>query len=195
MLKRKFEKTSGIVQRSNNFVRPTEILEISRVFLPKEVRNVQGTEEFVGAIEKFEKLSIRVFESQLCWMAILGKCPISVTWVGRGYWHTKIIWDKNLEHTECKIFNSTVFFIREDKTEASHQLIKFSQRKYYQHLMHVKKGLKHLYQTDLSFPEGTKIYVNDSLCPYYKWLWNEYKKLWNNKENFSDFVTGWKLCI
>ena len=34
-------------------------------FLPKEVRNVQGTEEFVGAIEKFEKLSIRVFESQL----------------------------------------------------------------------------------------------------------------------------------
>ena len=65
MLKRMFERTSGIVQRSNNFVRPTEIFEISRVFLPKEVRNVQGTEEFVGAIEKFEKLSIRVFESQL----------------------------------------------------------------------------------------------------------------------------------
>ena len=31
------------VQGSNSFVRPTEIFEISRVFLPKEVRNVQGT--------------------------------------------------------------------------------------------------------------------------------------------------------
>ena len=39
--------------------------EISRVFLPKVVRNVQGTEEFVRAIEKFKKLSSRVFESQL----------------------------------------------------------------------------------------------------------------------------------
>ena len=37
----------------------------SRVFLLKEVRNVQRTEEFVRAIEKLEKLSIRVFESQL----------------------------------------------------------------------------------------------------------------------------------
>ena len=57
-------------QGSNNFVRPNEIFEtsrfeISRAFLPKEVRNVQETEEFVRPIEKFEKLSIRVFESQL----------------------------------------------------------------------------------------------------------------------------------
>ena len=51
-----------IVQGSNNFVRPTEI---SRAFWPKEVRNVQGTEEFVRAIEKFEKLRIQVFDSQL----------------------------------------------------------------------------------------------------------------------------------
>ena len=54
-----------IVQGSNNFLGPTEIFEISRAFLPKEVRNAQGTEEFVRAIDKFEKLSIRVFESQL----------------------------------------------------------------------------------------------------------------------------------
>ena len=39
--------------------------ETLRGFLPKEVRNVQEAEEFVRAIEKFEKLSIRVFESQL----------------------------------------------------------------------------------------------------------------------------------
>ena len=50
-------------ERSNNFVRPTEICKISRVILPKEVRNGQGTEEFVLAVETFEKLSIRVLES------------------------------------------------------------------------------------------------------------------------------------
>ena len=34
--------------------------------------------------------------------------------------------------------------------------------------MRIKKGLKDLNPTNLSFPEGTKIYVNDSLCPYYR---------------------------
>ena len=42
-------------------------------------------------------------------------------------------------------------------------IIKFSRRKDYQHLMRIKKGLKDLNQANLSFPEGTKIYVNDSL--------------------------------
>ena len=62
-----------IVQGSKNFVRPTEIFEISRfeisrVFLPKEVRNVQGTEELVRAIEKFENCSYykKKFVLQLC---------------------------------------------------------------------------------------------------------------------------------
>ena len=45
--------------------------------------------------------------------------------------------------------------------------------------MRVKKGLKDLNPTNLSFPEGTKIYVNDSLCPYYRGLWNECKKLYS----------------
>ena len=70
MLKRKFERTRGnrpIVQQfcwTYRDIRDIEIQDIES-FLPKEVRNVQGTEEFVRAIEKFEKLSIRVFESQL----------------------------------------------------------------------------------------------------------------------------------
>ena len=34
-------------------------------YLSKEVCNVQGTKEFARATEKFEKLSIRVSESQL----------------------------------------------------------------------------------------------------------------------------------
>ena len=68
-VKRKFERTRGNRSRAQQFcstyrdIRDIEIRDMES-FLPKEVRNVQGTEEFVGAIEKFEKLSIRVFESQ-----------------------------------------------------------------------------------------------------------------------------------
>ena len=68
MLKRKFERTRGnhpSVQQFCSTYRDIRDIEISRVFLPKEVRDVQGTEEFVRAIKKFEKLSIRVSESLL----------------------------------------------------------------------------------------------------------------------------------
>ena len=91
---------------------------------------------------------------------------------------------KDLEHTICKVFNSIGFDIEEDRTEACHWLtksdrtiVKFSRRKDCQYLMPVKKGLKDLNPTNLNFPEGTKIYVNDSLCLYYRGLWNECKKL------------------
>ena len=48
-------------------------------------------------------------------------------------------------------------------TEDSEQVIK------------VKKGLKDLNPTDSDFPEGTRMFINDKLCPYYRVLWNKYK--------------------
>ena len=62
MLKRKFERTRGNRPRIQQFCSTYRDIES---FLPKKVHNVQRTEEFVRAIEKFEKLSMRVFESQL----------------------------------------------------------------------------------------------------------------------------------
>ena len=47
--------------------------------------------------------------------------------------------------------------------------------------MRVKKDLKDLDATDLDLPVVTKLYINDSLWPYYRGLWNETKKLWNKK--------------
>ena len=70
MLNESLREREERVQGFSNFVRPTEIFEISRfeisrVFWPKEKHKVQGAEEFVRAMKKFEKLSIPVFESQL----------------------------------------------------------------------------------------------------------------------------------
>ena len=53
--------------------------------------------------------------------------------------------------------------------------------------MRVKKDLKDLAATDLDFPAGTKLCIDDNLCPYYRGLWNETKKLWNKKKMFSYF--------
>ena len=109
---------------------------------------------------------------------------------------------KDLKHTVCKVFNSIGFDIEEDRIEVCHRLTKFdhtidkfSRRKDCQHLMRIKKGLKDLNPTNLSFPEGTKIYVNDSLCPYYRGLRNECKKLWNNKKIYSYFTANGTVRI
>ena len=50
--------------------------------------------------------------------------------------------------------------------------------------MRVKKDLKDFDATDLDLPAGTELYINDSLCPYYRGLWNKTKKLCNKKKKF-----------
>ena len=109
----------------------------------------------------------------------------------------KSIESKDLEHTACKVFSSIGFDIGQDRIEACHRLtksdrtiVRFSLRKGCQYLMHIKKRLKDLNPTNLSFPDSTKIYVNDSLCSYYSRLWNECKTLWNNKNIFSYFTVN-----
>ena len=51
--------------------------------------------------------------------------------------------------------------------------------------MMVMKDLKDLNPNDLDFPEGTRLFINDTLCPYYRVLWNKYKKLWINKKKYD----------
>ena len=56
-------------------------------------------------------------------------------------------------------------------------IIKLSNRKDSLQILCVKKDLKSLDTTDLDFPEGTRIFINESLCAYYCGLWNNCKKL------------------
>ena len=41
-------------------------------------------------------------------------------------------------------------------------------RKYCEQVMRVKKDLKDLNPNNLDFPEGTRLFINDIMCPYYK---------------------------
>ena len=49
-------------------------------------------------------------------------------------------------------------------------------------MIRIKKDLKDLNTTDLDFPEGTRLFINDTLCPYYRLLWNKHKELSINKK-------------
>ena len=106
---------------------------------------------------------------------------------------------KQLEPTACRILYHIDVNISGDKIEVCHQLgknsdrniVKFPSRRDFEHTTRVKNDLKDLDTTDLDLPAGRKLYINDSLCAYYRELWNEVKKLWNKEKIFSYFtVTG-----
>ena len=103
---------------------------------------------------------------------------------------------KQLEPTACSILYYIDVNISGDKIEACHRLgknsdrtiVKFPSRKDFEHATRVKNYLKDLDTTDLDLPAGRKLYINDSLCAYYRELWNEVKKLWNKEKIFSYFT-------
>ena len=99
-------------------------------------------------------------------------------------------------------FNNIAFDIGEDRIEVCLRLtksdpavVKFSRGKDCQHLLRIRKRLKNLHPTNLRFPEGTKIYVNDNLCPCYRGLSNECKKLQNNKIIYLYFIVNGTVTI
>ena len=49
-------------------------------------------------------------------------------------------------------------------------IIKFGNRKDSLQVLCVKKDLESLDPSELDFPEGTRIFINESLCAYYRGL-------------------------
>ena len=89
-----------------------------------------------------------------------------------------------LEETVRGIFKKIGVEVDERDIQACHRLkekertiVKFANRKDCLRILRVKKDLKSLDPTELDFPESTKIYINESLCPYYRGIWNKCKIL------------------
>ena len=61
--------------------------------------------------------------------------------------------------------------------EKERTIVKFVSRKDCLQILRVKKELKSLDPTELDFPENTEIFINESVCPYYRGIWNKCKKL------------------
>ena len=58
-------------------------------------------------------------------------------------------------------------------------IVKFARRKDCKQILKVKKDLRDLNMENLDLPRGTKIYINQSLRPYYRIWWSKAKKLQN----------------
>ena len=83
-----------------------------------------------------------------------------------------------LEEKVLKIFGKLGCDISPDCIEACHRvgrttdtvIVKLSKRKDCQHVWSVKKDLKKLTMEDFELPGNNKLFINRSLCPYYKML-------------------------
>ena len=90
----------------------------------------------------------------------------------------------SLEANISKVFDKLGVHVEGKDIQACHHLkdndqviIKFSNRKDSLQVLRVKKDLKSLDPTELNFPEGMRIFINEILCAYYRGLWNKCKIL------------------
>ena len=118
--------------------------------------------------------------------------------------------DDMLEEKVCGIFHELGTEIGQREIQACHQIknnrsiIKLFNRKDCLHVLRAKKQLKDLKDLDcttLNLPNDSKIFINKSLCGYYRGLWNKCKQLKGDKKNplvlhqqwNNSFETGRKL--
>ena len=69
-------------------------------------------------------------------------------------------------------------------------IVKFTRRKDSKQVFQAKKDLKYLTAYDFDLPGATKIFVNQSLCPYYRILWSKTKRLQSMGKVNSFFISG-----
>ena len=102
-------------------------------------------------------------------MTVLGKYLIFSQEMFENSRLTTSIPQKGLAEKVCQILTKEVFIIATDFGEiplSNSFVAKTANRS-----SNAKKYLQITNLTNLDLPEGTKLFINGSLCPYYKGLW------------------------
>ena len=94
--------------------------------------------------------------------------------------------DKDLEEVVRKAIAKAGVDINSDDIEDCHRvgnkgqtIIKFGKRKVSRQVLSVRKDLNKVKMSDIDLTEQSTLYVNQSLCPYYRMLWSKtYGELW-----------------
>ena len=111
---------------------------------------------------------------------------------------------QSLEEKISKIFEAIGVSVDKNDIDDCHKLrdkertiVKFLRRNDYKQVLRCKKDLRSINMSNLDLPEGTKLSITESLCPYYKSLWVMCKKLWNRKQIHSFFNANgiMKFCF
>ena len=102
---------------------------------------------------------------------------------------------QNLEEKISQVFEAIGVSADKNDTDDCHRLrdkepmiVKFLRRKDCKQVLRCKKDPRSIKMINLDLPEGTKLFINESLCPHYKALWVICKKLWNRKRIHSFFT-------
>ena len=74
-------------------------------------------------------------------------------------------------------------------------ILKLSRRKDSRWVLLTKKKLKQLKPESLNLPISVKIYINESLCPYYKKIWTKWKKLWDAKRILTFWISNGSIKV
>ena len=112
--------------------------------------------------------------------------------------------DKDLEaKVLSKVFQKFGCTIAPEFTDDCHRLgknndqviVKFTRWKDCKQVLQFKKDLTDFTADDLDLPRGTKIFVNQSLCPYYRILWLKTKSSQSMGKINSFFISGGTVKI
>ena len=113
----------------------------------------------------------------------------------------KNVSDGDLEQKVCDVFSSIGLDIKPDDIEACHRLrnertiVKFLNRKKCMKILTNKKLLKDVKNEDLGFDDEVKLYVNESLCPNYRFIFWRCRILHQQNKIFSYFTTNGTIKI
>ena len=111
--------------------------------------------------------------------------------------------DSTTDNEICSVFKKIGVGVSVENIEACHPLksdnnkiiVKFPKRKDCQAVLENKKKLKNLSNEELGLETNSKVFVNESLCKYYKLLWSQCKSLWNDKMIFAFWTTNGSLKL
>ena len=113
----------------------------------------------------------------------------------------------DLERPVLNVFDKKDAPVEPQNTEACHRLksddngrsnkiiVKFSKRKDMVRVMNKKNSLKNDNLDRESLPPSMSLFINPSLCSYYKYLWSKCKALWSGKLISSFWVSNGSLKI
>ena len=103
--------------------------------------------------------------------------------------------DNVLEQKVCDLIQEIGLDICDRDIQACHRLkekgrtiVKFTNRKDCLRILRVKRQLKGLDTSVVDLPEGTKIFINESLCPYYRGIWSKCKKLMDKQKLYQYYT-------
>ena len=106
---------------------------------------------------------------------------------------------KILESKVCEIFDKIGVTLTENDIEACYRLkgaktiIKFYKCKIWQNILRKRRSLKKVKPSDVCLSGEKALFINESLCSYYKGLRNKWKELCNEKLIYSYFTINYNV--